>query len=24
VKTGFVFNNPGAKRSCSCGESFSV
>jgi iron-sulfur cluster assembly protein len=24
VKQGFVFNNPAAKRSCSCGESFSV
>jgi iron-sulfur cluster assembly protein len=24
VKTGFVFHNPGAKRSCSCGESFTV
>ena len=24
VKNGFVFNNPGAKRSCSCGESFTV
>jgi iron-sulfur cluster assembly protein len=24
VKNGFVFNNPDAKRSCSCGESFSV
>ena len=21
---GFVFNNPQAKRSCGCGESFSV
>lgn len=24
VKTGFVFHNPAAKRSCSCGESFST
>lgn len=24
VKSGFVFNNPAAKRSCSCGESFAV
>jgi iron-sulfur cluster assembly protein len=24
VKTGFVFNNPLASRSCSCGESFSL
>jgi iron-sulfur cluster assembly protein len=24
VKTGFVFHNPAAKRSCSCGESFSL
>ncbi len=24
VKNGFVFNNPQAKRSCSCGESFSI
>jgi len=24
MKTGFVFNNPGAKRTCSCGESFAV
>ena len=24
VKTGFVFNNPLANRSCSCGESFSL
>lgn len=24
VKNGFVFNNPAAKRSCSCGESFTV
>ena len=24
VKTGFVFNNPLADRSCSCGESFSL
>lgn len=24
MKTGFVFNNPSASRSCSCGESFSV
>ena len=24
VKSGFVFHNPAAKRSCSCGESFSV
>jgi iron-sulfur cluster assembly protein len=22
--TGFVFNNPNAKRSCGCGSSFSV
>ncbi len=21
---GFVFNNPAAKRTCSCGESFSI
>jgi iron-sulfur cluster assembly protein len=24
VRNGFVFNNPQAKRSCSCGESFSI
>ena len=24
VKTGFVFNNPLAQTSCSCGESFSM
>jgi iron-sulfur cluster assembly protein len=24
LKTGFVFNNPLATRSCSCGESFTV
>jgi iron-sulfur cluster assembly protein len=24
VKQGFVFHNPTAKRSCSCGESFTV
>ena len=24
VKQGFVFHNPSAKRSCSCGESFSI
>ena len=24
MKSGFEFNNPVAKRSCSCGESFSV
>ena len=24
LKGGFKFNNPQAKRSCSCGESFSV
>lgn len=24
LKTGFVFNNPMAQRSCSCGESFTV
>jgi iron-sulfur cluster assembly protein len=24
VKSGFVFHNPTAKRSCSCGESFSI
>ncbi len=24
LKGGFKFNNPKAKRSCSCGESFSV
>jgi iron-sulfur cluster assembly protein len=22
--TGFVFNNPNAKRSCGCGSSFST
>jgi len=24
MDTGFKFENPNAKRSCSCGESFSV
>lgn len=24
VKSGFIFNNPAAARSCSCGESFTV
>ena len=24
VKSGFVFHNPGAKRTCSCGESFTI
>ena len=24
LKSGFRFNNPMAKRSCSCGESFTV
>jgi iron-sulfur cluster assembly protein len=24
LKRGFKFNNPQAKRSCSCGESFAV
>ena len=24
MDTGFKFTNPNAKRSCSCGESFSV
>ena len=24
LKAGFRFNNPTARRSCSCGESFSV
>ena len=24
VKSGFLFNNPSASRSCSCGESFTV
>ena len=24
LKGGFRFNNPNAKKSCSCGESFSV
>ena len=24
VKSGFVFHNPAARRSCSCGESFSL
>ncbi len=24
VKTGFIFHNPIASRSCSCGESFSI
>lgn len=24
VKTGFVFHNPNASSSCSCGESFSI
>ena len=23
-RTGFVFNNPNANRTCGCGESFSV
>lgn len=23
-KSGFIINNPNAKRSCGCGESFSV
>lgn len=24
LKAGFKFNNPNAKRSCSCGESFTL
>jgi iron-sulfur cluster assembly protein len=24
VKSGFVFHNPAARRTCSCGESFSL
>ena len=24
VRNGFVFHNPAAKRSCSCGESFAL
>ena len=24
LKTGFVFHNPLAQRSCSCGESFAI
>ncbi len=24
VKSGFIFRNPAASRSCSCGESFTV
>lgn len=24
AKSGFVFNNPNAQKSCGCGESFSV
>ncbi len=24
VKTGFIFHNPLAQRSCSCGESFTL
>jgi iron-sulfur cluster assembly protein len=24
VKTGFIFHNPLASRSCSCGESFTL
>ena len=24
VRSGFIFVNPAAKRSCSCGESFTV
>jgi iron-sulfur cluster assembly protein len=24
IKRSFIFENPNAKRSCSCGESFSV
>ena len=24
VKSGFVFKNPDAKKTCSCGESFSI
>jgi len=24
MKTGFIFNNPHASRSCSCGDSFTL
>ena len=24
LKSGFVFNNPNAQRTCGCGESFSL
>ncbi len=24
AKSGFVFNNPNATKSCGCGESFSI
>lgn len=24
IRRGFVFDNPSAKRSCSCGDSFSL
>ncbi len=24
VRSGFVFHNPAAKRTCSCGESFAL
>ncbi len=24
IKQGFTFTNPNAKRSCSCGESFTI
>lgn len=24
VRSAFIFNNPSAKRSCSCGESFTI
>ncbi len=24
LRTGFVFNNPNAQRTCGCGESFSL